>query len=225
MNTPLFNTIYGVLTQANLPLSLFCFVMAGFHLRAEGGVNYDANGGFFKWMAWGALMLTLTQAIGWLGSEGITAATNNGGLSPATQPYASTIVKVLTDFVNVILVQKLVPVVAGALVLKALLDTSEGHSPIPSIISAIFLLGISGFYTSVELMAQSDNYATTELLSSILNWAMTQVCPIFGVLAIYGSIIQYVRGKDWLTTGLTGMAFLSVAGIWQLVQSWVGVSL
>jgi hypothetical protein len=225
MNTPLFNTIYSVLIQANLPLSLFCFVMAAFQLRAEGGVNYDANGGFFKWMAWGALMLTLQQAIRWLGSEGISAATNLGGMSTASQPYASAIIKVLTDFVNVILVQKLVPVMAGALVLKALLDTSEGRTPIPSIISAMFLLGISGFFTTVELMEQSDNFATTELLSSILNWAMTQVCPIFGVLSIYGGIIQYVRGKDWLTSGITGIAFLSISGIWQMVQSWVGVNI
>jgi hypothetical protein len=227
MSTPLLNTIFTILTTANVPLAILCFIMAGMQLRGEGGINYDANGGFFRWIAWGAVMLTIAPIMSWLSAEGITAAGNLGGLAGARslQPYGSSIVPALTDFVNNVLVARLVPVVAGALVLKALLDSSEGHSPIPSIVSSLFLLGISGFATMAQGWVAGDQYATTELLQSMLNWAMTSVSPVIGVICIYGAIIQYVRRKDWATAVFVGIAFLGVSGIWTLVKGWVGVSL
>lgn len=227
MSTPLLNTIFTILTTANIPLAILCFVMAGMQLRGEGGVNYDANGGFFRWLAWGAVLLTIAPIMSWLSAEGITAAGNFGGLGGAVslQPYGSSIVTALTDFVNNILIARIVPVIAGTLVLKALLDTSEGHSPIPSIVSSLFLLGISGFATMAQGWAGTDQYATAELLQSMLNWAMNSVSPVIGVICIYGAIFQFIRRRDWATTLFVGMGFLGVSGIWILVKGWVGVSL
>jgi hypothetical protein len=31
--------------------------MAGFQLREEGGTNFSSNGGFFRWILWGAVFL------------------------------------------------------------------------------------------------------------------------------------------------------------------------
>lgn len=225
ISSNLLNTVYTILANANLPLAFLCFIMAGMQLRAEGGVNYGANGGFFRWIVWGCIMLTITPIMSWLSMEGIVAANNLGMVSTSgTQAYASNIVTLLNDFVNNVMRDRIVPVIAGALILKALLDAAEGHSPIPSIVSSIFLLGIVGFYTSVQFWMTSDQYATTELISSILNWAMSSVAPVIGAMCLYGAILQYVRKQNWGTLAFVGIAFLSVNGIWILVKGWVGVT-
>lgn len=225
MNSTLLSGVEYLLTTANVPLALFCFIMAGFQLRGEGGINFDANGSFFRWMAWGAVLLTLPDIAIWLTGEGVGKL---GGISfpaGAGTVYTLPLSRALTDFVYNIVLARLVPVMAGALVIKALADSAEGHTPLPSIFSAIFLLGISGFWATAQgWVASGSAYGTTDFLSSLLAWAMTTVCPILGVICIYGAIIEYVKGGRWIQFGVTGVAFLAVGGIWTLVQSWVGVT-
>jgi hypothetical protein len=120
---------------------------------------------------------------------------------------------------------RIVPVVAGALVLKSLLDAGEGHSPFPSIISALFLLGIGGFFIQVEGWNTGSQYATADILKSMLGWAMTSVAPVLGAMTIYGGIVQFVRRQAWVVYAFVGAGFLAVPALWSLVQSWAGVSL
>ncbi len=51
--------ISGMLVTLLPVAALGSIVLAGLRLRGEGGINYDAGGGFFKWLFWGALLLTL----------------------------------------------------------------------------------------------------------------------------------------------------------------------
>ena len=226
MGTPnLLNAIYYVLTTANLPLALFCFVMAGFQLRAEGGINFDANGSFFRWIMWGAIMATVPEVFSWLGAEGVIPATNMGGLTGASAGYTQVLSRAISDFVNTVILDRLVPIMAGALVIKALLDAAEGHSPLPSIFAAIFLLGVNGIWATAETnWLKTDQYATTEFLEGMLNWAMVSVCPVLGVMCLYTAILQYVKRSEWVTLALVGVAFLGIGGIWSLIQGWVGVT-
>lgn len=225
MNSTLISGVEYLLTTANVPLALFCFIMAGFQLRGEGGINFDANGSFFRWMAWGAVLLTLPDIVIWLTNEGLGPP---GGLTfPTGAPtvYTEPLSRAIGAFVNDVVLARLVPVMAGALVIKALADSAEGHTPLPSIFSAIFLLGISGFWVSAQGWVVSGSaYGTTDFLSSLLDWAMTTVCPILGIICIYGAILEYVKGGRWIQFSVTGVAFLAVGGIWTLVQSWVGVA-
>jgi hypothetical protein len=219
----IFSMVVSLLMTVNTPLALFCFVMAGLQLRGEGGINFDANGGFFRWMIWGAIFLTLAQIFAWLAAEGFTAA--SGGLSATTSSaYTVLIQNAVSDFVYNVVRDRVVPIIAGALVLKALLDTAEGHSPIPSVISALFLLGVGGFFTTAQGWNDGSTYATVDLLKSILTWAMTSVSPMMGIMCIYGAILQFVRKQNWSTLLFVGMAFLSVTAIWSLIQSWAGVT-
>jgi len=102
--------------------------MAGFQLREEGGTNFSSNGGFFRWILWGAVFLTLTGIFAWLSAEGFGGAF---GASGATAPYTATIASAVKDFVYNILRDRIVPVIAGALVLKSLLDTGGRAKSVP----------------------------------------------------------------------------------------------
>lgn len=223
MSTTIFTYIVTLLMTTATPLALMCFVMAGLQLRGEGGVNYDANGGFFRWIVWGAIMLTLSPIFSWLAAEGFSAA--SGGLSTgSSSAYTSLIGTAVSDFVNNFVVARFVPVVSGALVLKAVLDSAEGRSPLPSIIAALFLLGVGGFSSSMQGWNDGSTYATTNMLKSMLSWAMNSVAPVLGIMCVYGAILQFVRKQQWGTLVFSGMAFLAMPAIWTLVQGWMGVS-
>jgi hypothetical protein len=49
MQTPLvFKAILGLLMDLAIPAALGAFVMAGMRLRSEGGMNFEASGGFLN---------------------------------------------------------------------------------------------------------------------------------------------------------------------------------
>jgi len=124
MTPPLiFQALLGLLMTLAVPASLAAFVLAGMKLRNEGGVNYQAGGGFLKWLFWGSLLLTLPGVSAWLVQETVPGAAQLklGGVST---PYTNGINKVAGDFVDDVLISHLVPVIAAALVFKALLDQS-----------------------------------------------------------------------------------------------------
>ncbi len=75
MQTPLvFRAILGLLMDLAIPASLGAFVMAGMRLRSEGGMNFEAGGGFLKWLFWGCLLISLPGVSLWLSNEGVPGA-------------------------------------------------------------------------------------------------------------------------------------------------------
>jgi hypothetical protein len=225
MTTPtLISAIYSLLLACAVPVALFCFVMAGFQLRQEGGSNFSAQGGFFKWLTWGAIFLTLTGIFAWLTAQGF-----NGGVFGTTgtsTAYTALIQKAVTSFIYDILRDRIAPLIAGALVLKALLDTGEGKSPFPSIISALFILGVGGFFTLANTSwNDGSQYATSNMLKNMLTWAMGSVAPVLGAMAIYGAIVQFVRKESWAIYLIVGGCLLMVPALWSLVQKWAGVTI
>src|SRR5215469_3168286 len=70
MHAPLvFRAILGLLMDLAIPASLGAFVMAGMRLRSEGGMNFEASGGFLKWLLWGCFLLSLPGVSQWLVQE------------------------------------------------------------------------------------------------------------------------------------------------------------
>ena len=217
--------IVSTLSAVSVVAALGCFVLAGLRLRAEGGVNYDAGGGFFKWMFWGAVFLTLPGLTAWLSLHNIhTQAIVVGSSRSITwiQPFQA----VLEAFMDEIVIQRIVPVLAATLVVKAVLDTAEGHSPLPSLIGSLFLLGIKGLYAlATGYWMTTDAYATPAMLQSMFLYLATVICPLIGGLCISGAIICFIRNRGWGHLVATGLAFLSIPGLWALVKAMAGVSL
>jgi hypothetical protein len=130
MTPPLiFQALLGLLMTLAIPASLAAFVLAGMKLRNEGGVNYQASGGFLKWLFWGSLLLTLPGISAWLVQETVPGAAQlvSGGVSTS---YTNGINKVAGDFVDDVLISHLVPVIAAALVFKALLRGPTPSAPL-----------------------------------------------------------------------------------------------
>lgn len=135
------------------PASLVALVLAGIALRREGTMTFSVGGGgFSKWMFWAIVMITLPQVFGWFAFWGI----GNGWMSA----FANDAV----IFVNTFVIGRLVPVLATWLVLRAVIDFSEGYTPLASILGAMFLLAIPA--TAALLQGWNDARASGRPLCS-----------------------------------------------------------
>ena len=108
--------------------------MAGLRLRSEGGMNFEASGGFLKWLLWGCFLLSLPGVSQWLVQESVPGAQQISIAGANGAQYTAGIARVTNDFVSNFLVGHVVPVVAASLVFKAVLDMSQGYNPLASII-------------------------------------------------------------------------------------------
>jgi hypothetical protein len=227
MQAPLvFRAILGLLMDLTIPAALAAFVLAGMRLRSEGGMNFEASGGFLKWVFWGCFLISVPSVSTWLSGEGIPGAAQFTQAGATGAAYTAGIEKVTGDFVDNFLVGHVVPVVAASLVFKAVLDLSQGYSPVASIVAALFLLGIEGIWSlATESWLQSGQYGVTDTLMNIFGYAANRISPIVGGLAFSAAILNYVRHRPWAGLVASGLGFLSVTGIWALVKTFAGVNL
>ena len=127
----------------------------------------------------------------------------------------------MTNFISQVVVARLVPVLAAFFVLKATLDAAQGHSPLGSIIAALFLLGLSGPVKLMQGFNSGGTLATADMLGSLWSFLAGPILPEAAGLAIVGAIIQYSQHRPFGRLVFTALAFLSVSGIWKLVQAMV----
>ena len=209
--------LLGLLLGAAPYFALGCFVTAALTFRSGGGQNFELNDGFVKWIFWGVVFISLSSLPLFLGAMGVPIQMPGS----TTSAWVTTLITAVNNFSNGFLLGKIVPVAVGALVLKALLDSAEGKSPVPSIISAILALSIKGMYDMVNSWGlSSDQYGVADGLLKIVNWMGSNVCPAAGALCVIGGIINYGRGKPWGQLAITSVAMLCFSGIWMLVKSW-----
>jgi hypothetical protein len=199
------------------PAAVCTMVLAGNALRQEGGVNFQTGGSFQKWILWSAILLTLPQLLSWFAGQGISVPTQSG----AGSGWVSNLQTIFQNFVTGFLVAKLVPVIAAFFVLKAALDAAQGHSPLGSVVAAIFLLSVSGTVQLFQSWNSGSQFATTDMLFSAWNFLASNILPEAAGLAVVGAIINYVRHRPVGSLIASAMAFLSIAAVWSLIQSWV----
>ena len=97
------------------------------------------GGGFSKWMFWAIVMITLPQIFGWFAFWGVGAPLPGGGIGNG---WMSAFANDAVIFVNTFVIGRLVPVLAAWMVLRSVIDWSEGYTPLASILGAMFLLAI-----------------------------------------------------------------------------------
>jgi hypothetical protein len=138
MTTPqILSDLLSLLLNLAVPAAMCTMVLAGLALRAESGINFESGGRFQRWMIWSVIFLTVPQMLSWFAAQGIQMPNQGEGITSA---WMSSIDASFKSFVTDIVLAKLVPVFASFFVLKAALDATQGHSPLGSIVTAIFLL-------------------------------------------------------------------------------------
>jgi len=202
-----------------VPAAICTMVLAGIALRQEGGVNFQMGGKFQRWMLWSVILLTLPQFLSWFAAQGITMPAQGGGIGSA---WIASLQTSFSGFVSNVVVAKLIPVLAAFCVTKAALDAAEGQSPFASIIAGLFLLSVSGTVQLMQSWNSGSEFATTDMLTSAWNFLAATILPEAAGLAIVGAIFNYARHRPFMPLVGSGLAFLSVSAIWQLVQAMAG---
>ena len=202
-----------------VPAAICTMVLAGIALRQEGGVNFHMGGKFQRWMLWSVILLTLPQLLSWFAAQGITMPAQGGGIGSA---WVASLQTSFSGFVSNVVVAKLIPILAAFCVLKAALDAAEGQSPLASIIAGLFLLSVSGTVQLMQSWNSGSEFATTDMLTSAWNFLAGTILPEAAGLAIIGAIFNYARHRPFMPLVGSGLAFLSVSAIWQLVQAMAG---
>lgn len=200
------------------PAAICALVLAGIALRREGGVNFVSGGGFSKWILWSVIFLTLPQVVSWIAAQGIVLPPQAGNIN---SPWVSGIEASFNHFVTDIVVARLVPVFAAFFIVKAVLDAAQGHPPLGSVITAIFLLGTSSTAELMRTWNSGTEFAMTDMLGSIWNFLAGTILPEAAGLAVAGAILNYARQRSFMPLVGTGLALLSVSGLWRLVQAMV----
>ena len=202
-----------------VPAAICTMVLAGIALRQEGGVNFHMGGKFQRWMLWSVILLTLPQLLSWFAAQGITMPAQGGGIGSA---WVASLQTSFSGFVSNVVVAKLIPVLAAFCVMKAALDAAEGQSPLASIIAGLFLLSVSGTVQLMQSWNSGSEFATTDMLTSTWNFLAGTILPEAAGLAIVGAIVNYARHRPFMPLVGSGLAFLSVSAIWQLVRAMAG---
>src|ERR671923_130712 len=65
-----------------VPTAICTMVLAGIALRREGGVNFQAGGGFQRWALWSVILLTLPQFLSWFAAQGISMPPQQAHAAP-----------------------------------------------------------------------------------------------------------------------------------------------
>jgi hypothetical protein len=199
-----------------VPAAICTMVLAGIALRQEGGVNFQTGGKFQRWALWSVILLTLPQFLSWFAAQGITMPAQGGGISSS---WIASLQTSFSGFVSNVMVAKLIPVLAAFCILKAALDAAEGQSPLASVIAGFFLLSVSGTVQLMQTWNTGSEFATTDMLMSAWNFLAGTILPEAAGLAIVGAIFNYARHRPFMPLVGSGLAFLSVSAIWQLVQA------
>src|SRR6202789_699872 len=146
------------------PAAFCTLAAAGVSLRHEGGVNFHVNGRTGKWVLWTIVLLTLPQLLSWIAAQGINIPSASGSVGTSWLASLETVFK---NFVNQIVVAKLVPVIAAYFVLKATLDGAAGENPLASILAALFLFSLSATMQLMQGLNSGGEQPRTEQLSSL----------------------------------------------------------
>jgi hypothetical protein len=217
MRTPqLLNDIISVLLLLAPSAAMLSLVLAGISLRREGTLTFAIGGGFTKWMFWAVVFLTLQPLLSWFPSFGVATALPSGGIATG---WLSGIQADLSQFVTNFVIGRIVPTLAAFFVLRAVLDAASGQHPLPSVLAAMFLLGVQTTYSLLASYNTGTQYATADVLDSLWNHLAGTIMPIAAVLALVGAILNFATKKPFLRLVAVSLAMLTVSAIWKLLTS------
>jgi hypothetical protein len=199
------------------PASLVALVLAGLALRREGTTSFSiGGGGFSRWMFWAIVMITLPQVFAWFAFWGVGASLPGGGIGNG---WMSAFSNDAINLVNTFVIGRLVPVLAAWMVLRAVIDFSEGYTPLASMLAAMFLLAIPATAALLQAWNDGTRFGTVAVIEGAWTYTASRIMPIAAGLAVIGAIINFAFGRPAIRLIACAGAFLTVSALWLLTVS------
>ena len=200
------------------PAAFICLLNAGIALRKEGGTVFWIGGGFSKWMLWAVIFLGLEPTLTWFQFLGIPVFFPPG--FAIGTPWLANIQQGISTLVNSFVVARIAPVAAAYFVVRAVLDTASGAGPLPSLLSAMFLLAISSTHALIDAWTPVGNRFSIALgLETMWTYLASRIMPIAAGLAICGAIVQFAFNRPgYLRLIAWAAGFLTVSALWILIN-------
>lgn len=210
--------VMRVLLMLTGPAAFICLLNAGIALRKEGGTVFWIGGGFSKWMLWAVIFLGLEPTLTWFQFLGIPVFFPPG--FAIGTPWLANIQQGVATFVNSFIVARIAPVAAAYFVVRAVLDTASGSGPLPSLLSAMFLLAISSTHALIDAWTPVGNRFSVALgLETMWTYLASRIMPIAAGLAICGAIVQFAFNRPgYLRLVACAGGFLTVSALWILIN-------
>jgi hypothetical protein len=212
----LLNDVISVLLLLAPSAAFLSLVLAGVNLRREGTITFAIGGGFTKWMLWAIIFLTLQPLLSWFNSFGVSTQLPSSGIATG---WLANFQADLSHFISQFILQRLVPTLAAFFVLRAVLDAASGQHPLPSILTAMFLLGTQTTYSLLQSYNTGTQYATVDVLDSLWTHLAGTIMPIAAALALIGAVLNFATRRPFLRLVAVSLAMLTVSAIWKLVTS------
>jgi hypothetical protein len=200
------------------PAAFVCLLNAGISLRKEGGTLFWIGGGFSKWMVWAVIFLALEPTLTWFQFFGVPVFFPPG--AGIGTPWLASIQQDISTFVNDFVVARIAPVAAAYFVVRAVLDTASGAGPLPSILSAMFLLAIASTHALLDSWTPGSNrFSIAVALETIWTYLASRIMPVAAGLAVCGAILQFAFNRPgYLRLVVCAAGFLTVSALWILIR-------
>ena len=168
----LINDGIGLLLGLAPVAALVALVLAGLALRNQGSLLQNSR--FGLWMFWAVVMLTLPQILSWFSGFGMNVPISAGGGTALLNVFKVDV----TNFVNQFVVGYFAPVMAAWLVLRGVVEISEGRSP------AVFgsRRNVSSVHRQHPGLLQGWNsgtkFATADVLAGLWTYTASRILPV-----------------------------------------------
>jgi hypothetical protein len=216
MPTPqVLNDIIRLLLQLMPAMALICLVLAGIALRTEGGSTFLIGGSFTRWALWAIVMLSLPQLLLWFNFFGLPVPAVGGAIGT---PWLGGIQTDVSSFVNDFLIARVTVVLAAFFVLRALLDGVHGGNPLPSILTAMFLLAIPTTANLLTALETGTRFSVADVLDGVWTYLAGRIMPVAAGLAVIAAIFNFMTHRPAMRCVAAAIGFLTVSALWRLVQ-------
>jgi hypothetical protein len=207
--------IVRLLIQLLPAMALLCLVLAGVALRLEGGSTFSIGGSFTRWMLWSVIMVALPQLLLWFSFFGLPVPSSAGAIGTS---WLAGIRNDVSTFVSTFIVSRLTIVLAAYFVIRAVLDATHGGHPLPSIVTAMFLLAIPATADLISGLQTGSRFAAADILDGLWNYLAGRIMPAAAGLAVIGAILNFVTHRPAMRLIAAALGFLTVSALWRLVQ-------
>jgi hypothetical protein len=210
------NDIIQVMLLLTPAAALVSLLLAGISLQSDGSFASSIGGSFGKWMIWSVIFLTLSSLLGWFTSFGVATPITGSGIGSS---WLNSLETDISNFVINFVVGRLATTLAAFFIVRAILESSSGGHPLPSILAAMFLLGLPTTSSLLQSYNTGTQWAIADVLDNLWNYLAGTIMPIAAGLAVVAAIINFANRRPVMRLVAAALAMLCVSGIWKLVLS------